>query len=56
MINIYIKKNPKRINDEMVKRVEFNEKNAILICLNIFFLRNQKKMDELKRFDYKKWK
>ena len=23
------KKNPKRINDEMVKRVEFNEKNAI---------------------------
>ena len=47
------KKNPKRINDEMVKRVEFNEKNAIFDLPEYFLFEKPEKMDELKRFDYK---
>ena len=47
------KKNPKKINDEMVKRVEFNEKNAIFDLPEYFLFEKPEKMDELKRFDYK---
>ena len=43
------KKNPKRINDEMVKRVEFNEKNAIFDLPEYFLFEKPEKIDELKK-------
>ncbi len=45
------KKNPKRINDELVKNVEFNEKNSIFTLENIYTLKNPLKMDFNKRLN-----
>jgi hypothetical protein len=44
-------KNPKRINDELVKNVEFNEKNSIFTIENIFSFKNPLKIDFDKRFN-----
>ena len=46
------KKNPKKINDEMIKKVEFNEKNAIFDLAEYFLFEKPEKIDRLKRFDY----
>jgi hypothetical protein len=37
MINILYDKNPKKINDELVKKIQFDEKNSFFIQENIIF-------------------
>jgi hypothetical protein len=44
-------KNPKRINTELIKNVEFNEKNSIFTLENIFSLKNSVKIDFNKRLN-----
>ncbi len=44
-------KNPKRINNELIKNVEFNEKNSIFTLENIFSLKNPVKIDFNKRLN-----
>ena len=47
------KKNPKKMNDDMVKKVEFNEKNAIFDLPEYFVFGKPERVDKSKRFDYK---
>ena len=44
-------KNPKKINDELVKNVEFDEKNSIFTLEKIYTLKNPLKMDFNKRLN-----
>jgi len=46
------KKNPKKINDDMVKKIEFNEKNSIFDLPVYFTFEEPEKIDRSKRFDY----
>ena len=48
------KKNPKKINDDMVRRVDFNEKNAIFDLPEYFVFGKPEEIDKLNRFDYEK--
>ncbi len=45
-------KKPKKVNDEMVKKVEFNEKNAIFDLPEYFVFEKPEKICRSKRFDY----
>lgn len=47
-------KNPKKINDDLVKKVELNEKNAIFDLPEYFLFKDESKIDKNKRFDYEK--
>lgn len=46
------KKNPKKINDDMVRKIEFNEKNSIFDLPVYFTFEEPEKIDRSKRFDY----
>lgn len=45
-------KKPKKINDEMIKKVEFNEKNAIFDLPEYFVFQKPEEVNKTKRFDY----
>lgn len=45
-------KNPKKINDELVKKVKFDETNAIFYVPEYFTFRNQATIDRNNRFSY----
>lgn len=47
-------KKPKKMNDEMVRKVNFDEKNAIFDLPEYFLFKNQITMDNSIRFDYEK--
>ena len=46
------KKIPKKINDDLVKKVQFDENNSISIVVGHSNIRNQPKIEKEKRFDY----
>lgn len=48
------KKNPKKINDDMVRKIEFNEKNSIFDLPEYFLFKKESLIDRSKRFDYEK--
>lgn len=45
-------RNPKKINDDMIKKIEFNEKNAIFDLPEYFVFKEGSTIDRDKRFDY----
>ena len=45
-------KNPKKINNELVKKVQFDEKNSIFDISSIFTIKEQYQNDRNKRFEY----
>lgn len=47
-------KKPKKINDDLVKKVEFNEKNAVLELPQYFLFKEETKIDKHNRFNYEK--
>ncbi len=47
-------KKPKKINDDMVKKIEFNEKNSIFDLPEYFLFKKPEKINRDKRFDYEK--
>ncbi|PUE64468.1 motility associated factor glycosyltransferase family protein [Arcobacter caeni] len=47
-------KNPKKMNDEIVKKIEFNEKNSIFNLPEYFLFKNQVEIDINNRFNHEK--
>ena len=47
-------KHPKKVNDEMVKKIEFDEKNSIFDLPEYFLFRNQPDIDVNNRFNHEK--
>lgn len=47
-------KNPKKMNDEMVRKVNFDEKNAIFDLPEYFLFKEETKVDKHNRFNYEK--
>ncbi len=47
-------KNPKKMNDEMVKKIEFNEKNSIFDLPEYFLFKNQVEIDINNRFNHER--
>lgn len=47
-------KKPKKMNDEMVRKVQFDEKNSIFTLSEYFLLKEQMEMDWDNRFNYEK--
>ncbi len=47
-------KNPKKVNDKLVRKIEFNENDAIFCLSEYFLLKNQMEMDRDNRFNHEK--
>ncbi|WP_121628143.1 motility associated factor glycosyltransferase family protein [Poseidonibacter antarcticus] len=45
-------KDPKKINDELIKKIEFNENNSIAILSSYANIKNPPKIERKNRFDY----
>lgn len=44
-------KNPKKMNDNLIKKIQFDDKNSILDISEYFIFRNQSKIEKDKRFE-----
>src|SRR5574344_1860010 len=47
-------KSPKKFNDNLVRKVDFDDKNSIVDLSKFFILKNEPKINREKRFDFVK--